>query len=204
MYTHNTVELNRLSGKTTPKTNLTLSPEFDSHTGELAGDRLVFSWGKPKDIYLQLIPHYQQLISTGPTSATTVLFVNSVLSQSLPRPSWHMREHLALLELQVQGCTRLKSQLLDNLFATFYLHFMRTLYLTYLITLRTVHHGLYTSNLLPTPMLYSSFFSFFTTTTPSFSVLQVTKGGMKVWEPGFSLAGAITGTMTSRRQTKAN
>ena len=77
---------------------------------------------------------------------------------------------------------------------------MRTL--TFLTTLCTVHHGLYTPNLLPT--LTYVILGLLTITTPSFSVLQVTKGGMKAWEPGFSLAGAITGTMTSRRQTKAN
>ena len=33
---HNTVAIKRLSGKITPKTNLTLSPEFDGRAGEPA------------------------------------------------------------------------------------------------------------------------------------------------------------------------
>ena len=36
LFLHNTVAIKRLSGKITPKTNLTLSPEFDGRAGEPA------------------------------------------------------------------------------------------------------------------------------------------------------------------------
>jgi len=62
-YTHNSVALESLSGKITPKRSATLSPEFDGCAGEPyeKASWLVESWGWAiKAVpYLELVPHNQ-------------------------------------------------------------------------------------------------------------------------------------------------
>ena len=79
-YTHNTVALKSLSGKITPKTNLTLLPEFDGRAG-VPGDKaswLVEDWGWAIKAGTRAT---QSTLPAGPTSTVTVLYVDSVPSQ---------------------------------------------------------------------------------------------------------------------------
>ena len=83
-YTHNTVAIKHLSGKITPKKNLTLSLEFDGHAGE-PGDKdswLVEDWGYQKRATFGTRAT-QSTLPAGPTwtSNTTVLYVDSLPPQ---------------------------------------------------------------------------------------------------------------------------
>ena len=132
-YTHNTVALKSLSGKISPKINLTLSPELDIRAGE-PGDKaswLVEDWGWGWAI--KGIRGTQPTLPAGPTFSIVCRFCITTKRKST---SWDIWEHSVVLVhvvehyccqflLQVSGCTGLKTRVMNNLLATFCLHFTR-------------------------------------------------------------------------------
>jgi len=75
------------SGKITPKTNLTLLPEFDG-LARVPGDKASWTvedwgwgWAIKSRPYLELVSHNQLTLQARPTSNTTVLYVDYVPPQ---------------------------------------------------------------------------------------------------------------------------